>query len=88
MVLCSLTINFLFLILHAPNGQDYHSLLFGSGRNVNSLATNVSSSLCLPISIQEVLDMNQSLQTDSVEVNSHSLLYCLVTIDLLDVSLW
>ena len=48
--------------------QDYHSLLFGSGRNVSSLASNVSSSLCLPISIQEVLDMNQATQTDTPEV--------------------
>ena len=45
--------------------QDYHSLLFGSGRSLGSLATNVSHSLCLPISLQEVLDVNQS---ESVEV--------------------
>ena len=62
--------------------QDYHSLLFGSGRNVNSLATNVSSSLCLPISIQEVLDMNQALQTDTAaEVLVNLALYnCIIII--------
>lgn len=54
--------------------QDYHSLLFGSGRNVASLANNVTSSLCLPISIQEVLDMNQTSQMDA----THSeVLHCI-----------
>lgn len=38
--------------------QDYHSLMFGSGRSVASLASNVSHALCLPISLQEVLDSN------------------------------
>ena len=49
------------------SSQDYHSLLFGSGRNVASLANNVTSSLCLPISIQEVLDMNQATQMDTMQ---------------------
>jgi hypothetical protein len=38
--------------------KDYHSLMFGSGRSVASLAANVSHALCLPISLQEVLDSN------------------------------
>lgn len=53
--------------LPSTHGQDYHSLLFGSGRNVASLANNVTSSLCLPISIQEVLDMNQATQVDTTQ---------------------
>lgn len=32
--------------------------MFGSGRSVASLASNVSHALCLPISLQEVLDSN------------------------------
>lgn len=38
--------------------KDYHSLMFGSGRSGAALASNVSHALCLPISLQEVLDSN------------------------------
>jgi hypothetical protein len=38
--------------------KDYHSLMFGSGRSGTALASNVSHALCLPISLQEVLDSN------------------------------
>ena len=39
--------------------QDYHSLLFGSGRSLASLSTHVSHALCLPVSLSEVLEVNQ-----------------------------
>lgn len=52
------------------SSQDYHSLLFGSGRSVASLASNVSHALCLPISLQEVLESN--LTASSTEVGQHS----------------
>ncbi|XP_064395152.1 TBC1 domain family member 23-like [Halichondria panicea] len=47
--------------------KDYHSLLFGSGRSLGSLATNVSHSLCLPISLQEVLEAKQNNSGSSDE---------------------
>ena len=50
--LCSLMVGPLFL-------QDYHSLLFGSGRGITSLGSNISHALCLPISLHEVMEMNQ-----------------------------
>ena len=55
------------LVLLSPSSQDYHSLLFGSGRSVASLASNVSHALCLPISLQEVLESN--LTDSSTEVS-------------------
>lgn len=39
--------------------QDYHSLLFGSGRSLASLSTHISHALCLPVSLSEVLEVNQ-----------------------------
>ena len=41
--------------------------MFGSGRSGTALASNVSHALCLPISLQEVLDPNMADNT-AVEV--------------------
>lgn len=46
--------------------------MFGSGRSVASLASNVSHALCLPISLQEVLDSNIT-DSSTTEVLSLSL---------------
>ena len=56
-----------------PFPQDYHGLMFGSSRSGTSLASNVSHALCLPISLQEVLDSN--ITDSSVEVH-HTSWYC------------
>ena len=45
--------------------------MFGSGRSVASLASNVSHALCLPISLQEVLDSN--ITDSNAEVKAYTL---------------
>ena len=42
--------------------------MFGSSRSGASLASNVSHALCLPISLQEVLDSNITDSNTEVEI--------------------
>ena len=67
-VLSSLTTHYVILTSFS---QDYHSLMFGSGRSGTALASNVSHALCLPISLQEVLDSNITDTTIEVYMNIH-----------------
>ena len=54
--------------------QDYHTILFGSGRSVGSLGANISHAFCLPISLQELIDSLEQRKQQSEVCHAQYLL--------------